>query len=386
MREEVYKKLSEAESFAEQHRFEDALKTLQDIEKRRDLSNFEKSQLYTAFGFLYYNQEQYGESIQSYSLVLSLPDLPATIRTSTLYTLAQLQFQIEDYEGVIVRLNDWLEVAESPGPEPYRLLALAYYQLERHEEALQPIQTAIALVEGKGRKVDENWYGLLRVLYYELGDREKAIETLKTLIELYPSKDYWMMLAGMYGEAGMEREQIAAHEVAYRQGYLQKSDEITLFAQLLLQAKVPHRAALVLERAIADSTLEATALNYRLLSQAWTLAKEDGKSIETLKSAATLSDDGELDARLAQAYLNTDQWEKAADSARTALSKGIADVHQVQLLLGMALFHLDRFGQAKTAFRQAMSAEASRQIAANWLTYIEREQNRVNELRATLGR
>jgi Flp pilus assembly protein TadD len=123
-----------------------------------------------------------------------------------------------------------------------------------------------------------------------------------------------------------------------------------------------------------------------VLSQAWTLAKEDDKAIGSLKAAARLSDEGELDARLAQAYLNTDEWEKAAESARTALRKGIEKEHEVQLLLGMSLFQLDRFEQAKTAFRAAMSAEASRTVAASWISYIEKEQNRLGELRATLNR
>jgi tetratricopeptide (TPR) repeat protein len=293
---------------------------------------------------------------------------------------------MKDYEGVIDRLNSWLAEAESPGPEPYRLLALAYYQLQRCGDALQPIQTAISLVESKDQKVDESWYGLLRVLYYELKDYDKVIEVLKVLIEEYPSKDYWLMLAAMYGEAGMERHQLGAYEAAYLQGFLQSGDEISLFAQLLLQANVPYRAALVLERAIEDSTIAADARNYRVLSQAWTLAKEDAKAIEALKAAAGLSGDGEPDARLAQAYLNTDAWEKAAESARTALRKGIEKEHEVQLLLGMALFQLDRFEEAKNAFGAAMTGEASRQLAANWISYIEKEQSRISELRATLSR
>lgn len=384
MREEIYNRLSEAESLAEKERYEDALKALRNIEKRKDLSDFEKSQVYTAFGFVYFNQEKYEESIQSYSLVLGIPNLPTSLRNSTLFTLAQLQFQIKDYEGVIDHLNNWLTTAESPGPEPYRLLALAYYQLEHYEEALQPIQTAISLVEGMDRRVDENWYGLLRVLYYELEDYEKVIDSLKTLIEEYPGKDYWLMLAATYGEAGRTREQLGTYAAAHSLGYLKSGDEVIHYTQLLLRSKVPHKAALLMEDAIADSTLEQTAQNYRLLSQAWTLAKEDGKAIETLKIAAGLSDDGEIYARLAQAYLNTDQWQEAVVAGRTALRKDVSEADQVHMIIGMALFNLDQLGEAKIVFQQAMSAAANKKVAANWITYIEREQNRARELRASV--
>jgi hypothetical protein len=67
--------------------------------------------------------------------------------------------------------------------------------------------------------------------------------------------------------------------------------------------------------------VEKNEKNYRLLSQAWMLAQEDGKAIPALQEAAKRSTDGELDIRLANSYLNIGEYKECVDSAQTSLKK-----------------------------------------------------------------
>ena len=51
------------------------------------------------------------------------------------------------------------------------------------------------------------------------------------------------------------------------------------------------------------------------------LAKEQEKAVPVMAQAAELSDDGELDAQLAQIYLNMEDWDNAISAAEKAIEK-----------------------------------------------------------------
>jgi tetratricopeptide (TPR) repeat protein len=384
MRQKVYDGLSKAETLAGEGKWEEAFESLADVENIRGLTGYEKAQLYTAYGFIYFSREDYAKSLESYRKVLQQENLPEAMRTGTLLTIAQLEFQNGNYEKTIEHLRAWLNEATNPGPTPYILMGQAYYQLERYEDAIAPVEQAISIAREQGKEIEENWWLLLRVFHYELKHYDKVVEILGILLAEHPSKNYWIQLAATYGEMGRETERLAAYEAAYLQGFLTSETEIVLYAQLLLQAETPYEAGKVLQQGLDEGRVSGTAENWRLLSQAWTLAKEDRKAIVALTHAAELSDDGELDARLAQTYLNLDEWNKAADSARTALRKGVDDSEEVQVLLGMALFEMDDFEKAKSAFRRAQDSPKSERIATQWISYIDAEQQRLADLRGSM--
>ncbi len=385
MRERVYEKLSRAQEAADAKDFAKAFEFLQDVEKMRDLEPYEKAQLYTAYGFIYFTQEKYAQSIQAYEKVLQQENLPPALQASTLYTLAQLQFHAEDYGKAIQYLERWLSNATNPGPEPYVLLGQAYYQLERYREAVAPVERALAIARERDQPIKENWYLLLRAIYYELEDYPKLLEVLEILVTQFPRKQYWIDLGATYSAMGDEKRQLAAYDVAYAHGYLDGAREIVLYAQLLLQANAPYRAGVVLQKGLADGVLQKTVQNYKLLSQASILAREDTQAIEALTQAAKLSDDGELDARLAQSYANLDDWENAIKAARSALEKGVEDAHDMHVLIGMAHFEKERYDEAKTAFRLAQKSPDARGTASKWIVYIESEERRLQELRRSLN-
>lgn len=383
MREKVYEKLSRAQEATEAEDWDKAFEQLRNVEKMKDLASHEKAQLYTAYGYTYFAQEKYAESATAYEKILQQDDLAEAMRTTTLYTLGQLHFHLENYAEAVGHLEQWLEVADNPGPEPFVLLGQAYYQLDRLNEAAAPVERAIAIAEQRGAKVQENWFALLRVIYFETKDYDQLLDVLEILVTRYPSKEYWVHLSGAYGEMGDTPNQLAAYEMAFTQGYLTRGTEIVLLAQLLLQADVPYRAGVLLQEGLDSGLIESTGANWRLLSQAWILAQEHDKAIASLGTAARLSDDGELYARMAQTYTNLNQWELSIDAAQTALDKGVKNPQELQLMQGMAYFEMGRFPEAKTAFSAAQRSDGGRETATRWLAYVEREEKRLAELGIT---
>ena len=99
-----------------------------------------------------------------------------------------------------------------------------------------------------------------------------------------------------------------------------------LLAELLMLRGVPHRAALLLEQAIADKRLTPDAKSFELLSNCWIVARDYEKAIEPLTRASELDTTGELYVRLAQLYAQQEDWSDAVD----ALQRGVAQLDEAK--------------------------------------------------------
>jgi len=385
LRAPVYEKLNEAQQLADEKKFREAMSKLNEVKSMKDLNSYERAQMHSFLAYLYFEQENYGEAIKNYEQVLAQPDIPVAMEDQTRYTLAQLYFQNENYKKSIELMEAWIRTANNPGAEPYMLIGQAYYQMGDFKKALAPVEKGIGIARQQGKQIKENWLLLLRLFYYENKNYPKTVDVLEELIEKYPKREYWLQLSGMFGELDKSREQLAAYRIAHRQGYLSREPEYLALASLSMQADVPWEAAQVLEEGFEKGVLKKTAGNYRMLANAYTLSQNDKKAIEPLVQAARLSNEGELDVRLGQSYLNLDQYDKAVDALRKGLDKGgIRNASDVQVMLGMALFELKQYDAAKRAFRVAQGDSKSSRVAGQWLEYIESEQQRQAQLREAL--
>jgi tetratricopeptide (TPR) repeat protein len=382
----TYEKFAKAQEFTEAEDFQGALNVLNQIKNQKNLRPAEAIQLYNFYGVVYFSMERYKDSIKAFETMLANPEIEDRQRTETLYTLAQLHFTIEDWRGAIKIMDDWLTVVPNPPPDPLILLASAHYQLEQYDNMVPLIERAMNIARERDKETKESWWLLLRVAYYEQGNIPKVVDILETLVVRWPKKEYWTMLSGMYGELNKERRQLAAYEAAYDQDLLNRSSEIVTMAQLLMQAEAGFKAARVLEKGFADGIVETNEQNLRLQSQAWQMAAEFEKAIPPLKEAAKISNDGELDSRLANSYLNLNRYDECVAASRSAVNKGglkrPALSHE---MMGMCLFELEKFEDAKKAFRQAAKDDTVEKRARNWITFIQSEQNRIRELNNSIN-
>jgi tetratricopeptide (TPR) repeat protein len=124
------------------------------------------------------------------------------------------------------------------------------------------------------------------------------------------------------------------------------------------------------------------AKNYRLLSQAWSLAMEDEKAIPALKEAARLDRDGELYLRLANTHLNLGQYSECVEAAREGVKVGdLKSPDHAQISLGMCLYNQKRYDDAIAAFRVASRTERSRKMARQWIDVIQSDIDRDEQIR-----
>lgn len=387
MREKVYSKLAEAQTLAEANDSAGAQKILGQVQAMKDLNSYELAQMWNFFAYIYFTQERYGDALRAYERVLQQPNIPEAMESQTIYSLAQLYFQEDNYRKSIEFIDRWFRTAQNPGPEPYVMKSQAYYQLEDFRAAIPPLETAMRIAREQGKPIKENWLLLQRVYYWELEDYPKVASILEQLVTRFPKKSYWVQLSGMYGEMGQESKQTGALEAVYLMGLFNRGQEYLNLGQLLMQAGYPYRGANVLEEGIEKGLVEKNGRNYRLLAQAWQLSQEDEKAVAPLQQAARLSNDAEMYVRLAQSYLNLDRYDEAVDALQQALNRGgLKRTGDAHVLMGMAYYYDEKLSSARTAFSKARNFDKNKKSANQWVTHITNELNRQAEIEAALAR
>ena len=383
MRSKVYEQLARAQAIADEGKPQEAIEALDNVNRKRNsMNSYEIAMMHNFYAFVYYNMEDMAKAIENFEAVVAEEAIPESLRQSTLYSLAQLQMAQEDYQGTIDKLNAWLAAGgDAENPNAQVLMAQAYYQLKQYDKALKPLEKAIKLVADSGETPKENWFVLQRAIYYSLKKPEHVADVTETLVRLFNKPEYWLQLAGMYGELGFEKKQLAMMEVAYQQGFVNKRADVLTLAQLYVYHQVPVKGAVLLDKAMDEGIVEQDVKNLKFLAQAYTLAKEDEKAVPVLAKAAELSSDGNLDAQLGQTYLNMEKWQLAIQSTQKALEKGeLDDIGKAQLVLGMAYFNLKQYDKSLKALELASEHNSSKVMANQWKKYVSKEKQNAEAL------
>ena len=393
---------------------ETVIKILTDLRNQKDdIKSYDRSVMWNAWGYVYYSDAKYLKAIEAYESLMAEPEVTIPLRVGALLTLGQLHLSQENYDKGINYVLQWMDEVETVTAQSWSLLGRAYYSVGDYRKALSSFEKAISLAEEEGYKPKENWYNIMAAsigeLKTELGEKEsylRQLEIYEILVNLYPKKQYFIALGGIYGELGREKDYMIILKAAYAKDFLNRESEYLALAQLLLLNKNPYWAAEVLvsgqnkivtynETVLDDETgkeikIEKTGpviknneKNLKLLADSWRMAQEIDKAIPVLEQAAKLSKDGKAYVLLGNLYLAEDKLDKAVDSIKKGLKKGKIDkISQVHLTLGQAYFELQKFEEAKKEFRIAArdKNKKTKTTANNWIKYTENEEIRVKNL------
>ncbi len=379
---DVYERIQKAQDMVDEKNYNGALRALNSLYNPDKLTEYEQANVLNYIGFVYYNMDNINDAIRTYDKMLALPSLEEQMAKQTTYTMAQLLTMQEQYARALTTLDRWFTLETNPAPEPYILKAQILYNLDRFKEMVEPIETAMKVAEARGKPAKEDWWNLLNFAYFQVENYAKVRDIQKTLLMNWPKARYWKSLAGAYTELGEDEKLIYAYDAAHTQGMLEKDTEFVTMAQLYLQAEVPYKAATLLQEKMDEGVVPKIEKNYRLLSQAWMLSMEDQKAIPALKSAAALATDGQLDLRLANAYLNVGEYTDCVSSANDAIRKGgLKNPDNAQISLGMCQYNLRRYNDARRAFIEAGKVPRSKRTSTQWVKVIDAEVERNRQIR-----
>ena len=379
--------------------FPEALKQLARMEKKcKDSCNkYELSQIYRFYGFAHYSLDDLKQAIYYYDLVVKQsPQIPYGVEKQTLYTLAQLAYSVEDYNGALKYLDKWLAISDEITADVYFLQSTIFYQKGDKNNALKSINKAISIVEGRGKVAKENWYNVKRAILLEKERYKDAKPVLELLVRHYPKKSYWVQLGGIYGILARPLDQMHAFEATYLMGGLLKEQELVNLSYLYIGEGVPYKAAKVLSKGMEDKIIKRTVKNLETLAAAWGQSKETEKAIKVTTEAAERSKTeplkdpkkdkrktGDLYAQLTGYYLDIDDSKGAISAGKKALAAGrLKDPGLVHSNMGIAYVDIKQYASAVSAFDKAMKIPKHAKFAANWKKYAENELARERALAA----
>ncbi|MFT6644633.1 MAG: tetratricopeptide (TPR) repeat protein, partial [Patiriisocius sp.] len=309
------------------------------------------------------------------------------LELSATRALFQLYYADENYLKSIEFIDKWMALNEKPDADVTFIKATAYYQMERLDDALTTALRLEQIAKELEKDMKENWLYIQVVLYNEKKNYDKVIEILERMIVSFPKKQYWMHLAGMYGEKNWDDKALSAYYAAYAQGMFSKETEVVMLSQRLLNAEVPFEAASILEKGFKSELIEKNEKNIRLLATAYTMSRNYSQAIDSWKEATNYAKDGEIFYRLAQALSNEDRHKEAVAAYRDALDKedGVKDIEEVQFWLGISLMQLEEWDDAQKAFRLAAKDKSRRKSSNQYIQYIASERKRQAALKEMLS-
>lgn len=355
----------------------------------------ELANIYKMMAYAYFLMDDVPNTIKFNEKILEhREDIRIGMESTTMFTLAQLYYSVERFTDALNMIEDWLLIADDPGPNPYYFVATIYYQQNNFPKAIEYVELAIDMATERGLlPIKKAWWGMLRFLYYEQENYPKVIEILEIMVRDYPERSSWVQLAGMYGQEGFEDKQLFAMEAANVLGFFDRETDYLQYQGILMNAGVAIRAAWYLKEGFDNEIVEDSYRSLNSLGQSYQMALEDDDAIEQFEAATEYAEDGRIFKRLAQLYIGKERFQECSDRVDDALEAGGVDrIWDVKILKGMCEFNMGELSKAKEIFTEARrdaragKANSAEKSARDWIRYIDSEQNRLRQLaRADAG-
>lgn len=338
------------------------------------LSPYERSRVEQIYFSIEITAENFPAARQHMEAALASGGLTEIEASQGRYQLAQLYMQEENWAEGAKALEAWLNTpTNKPTAAAYYLLAIAYYQQELVDKALEPARKAVDMAETP----QEAWLQLLGALLLQKEDYDGALPVIQKSLNLFPGKKtYWTQLSSIYATKEDFEHALVILELANHAGLLTEAADLRRLADMYMVRDMPYRAATLLQESIDKKVMVPDQKLYEALANALVAAREFEKSLPVLEKAGDMSGDGALYSRLGEVNLQLENWQASIDAFQKALNKGgLRDSATPQLLTGISYYNLGKFADARTWFEKASSSDSTKSTAQAYLQLIASKQN-----------
>ena len=332
----------------------------------------------------YVEAGEYAKAIEYYQTALAASGLADIANREMLRELAQVYLLQQDYAQAASTLERALRIKLVPEASDYLLLAQSYYRLGR----LAQVVGALDPIREQGLVLDIGQQRQALALYYQAGAYPQSEQLLRQLLNMEPDNPAnWHQLAAVYLQQGKRKEALDQLTLAWDKLVPFREQDIMLLADLQAVNNNPYGAAVILERALSDKSLQANGLNYRKLFQFWLQAREQERASAALVQAARLSGDIELYLYLAQLQMEQQAWQPMQQTMLAACSKRLEAkyVSRANLLLGISQLKLGDAPSARRSFINATLVGGAGAEAGKWLAFMQAEPPTARESRGVAG-
>lgn len=324
-------------------------------------------------GYILAGTNKYKEAIKVFEECLATDAFPQQAWEQMLLNIAQLYAASDMHEKAITSLQRYFDEAYGTiNAEAYILMASLLAEKKRYSEALPFVDKALAQVSNP----KESWLQLKLAVHFELKQYAQCAEVLIRLIALAPVKeDYWKQLSSVLFEIKNDKDSLAVLALAERQGFINEEKEFRNLANVYLLMDIPYKAGQLLQRGIDGKQVPADEKALQTLSDSWIMAREYSSAEKSLRQLAELANKGDNWFRLAQVYVEQENWTKALDTLEKAQTRpGLTKEGEVAFLAGVAAFNIKDNKRARENLQRALKHEETRKNATDWLAHIGQQE------------
>ncbi len=361
--EKVGKAIGKAYELYGQNKQSEALALLLPLEPS---SAFDRAYLYNFIGKLYAEKDQ-DKATQYLIKAMNEDVLSFNDQAGGLKLIGDLYLSNKKYKEAITYYNKWLDFTGELDPNVEMRIANCYYEMKQYQKVMEPADRAIAHFKTPRKEP----YSMKLGAYYELKQTKKAVEVLETAVSVFPDdKSFWIQLANFYNLDEQYDRSLAVMELAYKQGFLTKENEIKLLSNLYVNNNIPYRAAEVLEKHLKSGLLKKDRAILSSIASSYSASRDFDKAAEYYGMLAASENDGEFYRRQGNALLNANRNAEAVTALQKALDVGVKDKGKVHVDLIGAYFYQ---GKMAEAYRHVQLARQNGQekMAASWGPYVK---------------
>lgn len=368
---EVAKPLKAAQEAMQKKQWDAALTAIKQAQAVEKKTPFEAYQIDEFMGYVLIQQKKFGEAAPVFERMLTSGLMPADQVDERTKTVAQLYFQVKDYNKAATWAKKWLE--KHPNTEDMSiLLGQSQYLLNDYKGAAATMSNVVNNAEKAGRKPDENWIQIVMSSHFKVDNKDGIGDALKKMVRYYPKPEYWDNLLDIYRrKEGGDRVTLGYYRLMNDVGVLKDKGDYVEMAQLAMDAGVPGEAQEMVQKGIQSGVLKSEDKTEqgrydRLLAGAKKQSDQDKAALNQLQAEADKAGSVQASVGLGQAYLSYGEIDKAIAAMEKGIAKGsVTDVDEAQISLDIAYLKKGQKDKAREAFKAVKQGKWS-DLAELW--------------------
>jgi tetratricopeptide (TPR) repeat protein len=281
-----------------------------------------------------YNTDDSAGAKELAKKVLDFNGLDNNNHYGTMFFLAQLYSQDDQYAEALSTIDRFLTETKSQKPEELVVKGNILYRMERYQDAIPLLKQA---VETSPEPKNE-WMQLLMASYAEAGQNDAAIKLAESLAAKNPSdKKAQVNLASVYLQADQNDKAAGVMEKLRASGQLNEEREYkqlyTMYANMDGKEK---EVISVINEGLQKGALKPDDYQVNLaLAQSYYYSEQIPQAIEAWRKAAPLSKDGETYLNLARVLWQENRIPEAKEAAKAGLAKGLKKPEDAKKILAL---------------------------------------------------
>lgn len=351
----VVKQLVAAQEASKKEQWAECVAKIREIEAVPNKSAYDSYVSNDILGFCALRAGDNALALQAWSQVVDSEFSDASRSSSLRKGLLQLSYQIKDY-GKAIEYGRRL-IADGGADEAVHLLTIqSLYLLNDFKGSEKMSADYIAALEAQGQTPPDMALQLLTSSCIKLDDDSCTLRALEKQAQYHPKKETWPNLTLLLFRKGGEANTLNIFRLSREMGGLTRGDEFTEMAQLSIEKGLPGEAQATIEEGQAKGLFEGNKasqeLASRLLATAKSQAAADKPTLLKQDVEAAGRQNGEVDVRIATAFLSYGDYSKAIAAFERGLAKGnVRNPEEAKLNLGIA--------QLKAGNKEAAAATLS---------------------------